>query len=242
MKLNGLNGIVYLMFLGRETYARESAQKLVKLEFIKDEDSIYPVIKKLKDAEIIKEIKTKKNKPGNPEIRTATFKPFFSLLKIVEPTIMKEDLERIKKYIQYVGGAIPFFPDHLRMIYDISEVNIRKLKWPKIAATYLNFILGLLIFINSEEKFDTKAYSKVTSEIFDKKILEKHFNPMREALGKVSKDLEVYISNEHYRDDVILIAELSNRILYGPKYIFMKNTLGYAARKQLAAYYTNEIK
>ena len=128
------------------------------------------------------------------------------------------------------------------MCWDISNTNIQKLKWPFIAGTYLNFLLGLLIFSNPEEEFDAKAYSQVTNELFNKELSKKYFNPMRKALGKTSKDLYDDISNEYYQDDMLLLAELSGRILYGPKYEVMKNTFGYAARSKLAAYYKNDKK
>lgn len=230
------------MFLGRETYARELAQKLETLELIENEDTIYPIIKKLKNSGIINEIEKLEKQPGIPHIRTSTFIPFFTLLKIVRPSVTKEELERIKEYIHGAGNAVQFFPDFLRMVWDISNTSIQKLKWPLIAGTYLNFLLGLLIFINPVDEFDAKAYSQVTNELLNKELGNNYFNPMRKALGKTPKDLYDDISNEHYQDDMLLLAELSGRILYGPTYESMKNTIGYAAITKLAAYYKNGQK
>ena len=68
MNLDGLNGIVYFMLLGRETYARDIAQDLIRTKFIKDEDSIYPVIKKLKNSKLIEETRSLKGVPGSIQV------------------------------------------------------------------------------------------------------------------------------------------------------------------------------
>jgi hypothetical protein len=230
------------MFLGQETYVREWAQKFEKVGLVKNESNVNSAVTRLEKAGIINEIKRLENKRGVPVIRTSNFQSFFSLIKVAKPEIEQETLERIKEYIKGFGKAIHFFPDYIQMTYDISGYNIKKLKWPMIAATYLNFLLGLLIFINKEEKFDAKEYAEVTNEISEIEKSEKYFNPLREALEKIPKDLYDKISKRHYQDDVLLLAELANLILYGPKYKFIKNTVGYAARKKLAAYYKNDIK
>jgi hypothetical protein len=189
----------------------------------------------LEKAHFLRRIGQYDNKPGKPVIYTAALDPLYVLINMVKPDFEFGDFKRLEFYAQCIGEAFHFLPDYLKMSLAKSSRAISKLHWNVIAGTFLNFLLGLIIFGNLEEEFNAKLGTKAMNDIYSdsEKTSERFFSPMKEALSKLPKEFFNEISNEDYVDDVKLVAEIANRILWGPKYEFMNKTIRFAIRTKL---------
>jgi hypothetical protein len=232
MILNGLLGIIYFLFLGQETYVSQWSRRLVGT-YVKNTDNLYQYVRKLKKNKVIIDLKTMKSQKGSPVIRTSDFTHFFQILITVKPEIQDEQLLRIKKYIEKIGNTSEFFPDYIIMTFP-NPKDYKKMKWPIIVGTFLNFVLGLMVLNNPSKKLNYRNAAKVITDIQGTEFIPSRFEPIRLALETLSEDFDEIYQYSTYEKDTILISELANLCLYGPKAEYVKNTVGYSFRKRYA--------
>ena len=125
--LSGSDGIVYLMFLGRDTYAAKIKDLLLGTIFRHDSNVNQVVNRLLKHGSEFLVFKRKYRKEKTPgraaKIYTASFHPIFLTLEAFNVNFDKKELRFL---IESLSASNDAFPEYLTNMYEKSMV----LNWP----------------------------------------------------------------------------------------------------------------
>lgn len=148
--LGGLNGLVYLAFLGRETYSTHIQSSLVP-SIYKNASSVDQTITRLleygSEFLIFKREERGKGKGGKKrKIYTANFDPIFLTLQMHD---IDFDEKELRYTIDSLSAANDSFPRFLLNLFDRSIVV--KSAWHVTLSNYFTFLSNILRFSNQEE-------------------------------------------------------------------------------------------
>lgn len=137
--LGGSNGIVYLLFIGRDTYAAK-VQCLMKNTLFTHESNVNQVIGKLvkegSDFLVSKGPYRKKGARGRKrDIYTANLDPILVTLKAFNIEFNQKELQDT---LTSLAETSDFFPKFLTNIFQTSMV--RRLPWHAILSSYINYL------------------------------------------------------------------------------------------------------
>jgi hypothetical protein len=143
--LTGAIGLVFLMFLGRETIANHIAINLLGAGILENNDVIYQYTKRLEKMFLLKVVSMKKHGKGQPRILTANIE---QLINYIVPHSLGEfstrDRKRIMSTIILPSDVVDYYPEYL--LASLNKQKISTLKWSKLLSNYLFFCLE---FINT---------------------------------------------------------------------------------------------
>lgn len=143
--LKGSNGIVYLMFVGRDTYAARIQGSLVETgKLFKNNSNVNQALKRLlKYGEEFLVFKRKYRENGKrgrkAEIYTASLDPIFATLRTFNIDFDEKEFQHIFKCL---SAGNDFFPQYLTNIFDTSILQTSA--WHITLANYFTFIVDLL--------------------------------------------------------------------------------------------------
>lgn len=149
--LSGTDGIVYLMFCGRETYVANTEKPLMEAGLFENPANINQTFKRLeRDTEdFIKFVRREEKKPGVPAIYTANLHPIFVTLNNLG---VQYDEEEFTKSIEALSPLNDYFLEKYVSIAKLRENNgrirYRKLDWHNILCYYFLFLTGNLLRFN----------------------------------------------------------------------------------------------
>jgi hypothetical protein len=149
--LSGTDGIVYLMFCGRETYVANTEKPLMEAGLFENPANINQTFKRLeRDTEdFIKFVRREEKKPGVPAIYTANLHPIFVTLNNLG---VQYDEEELTKSIEALSPLNDYFLEKYVSIARLREHNgrirYRKLDWHNILCYYFLFLMGNLLRFN----------------------------------------------------------------------------------------------
>lgn len=156
--LNGTRGVVYLMFVGRKTYAGAFQEKLVKVGLLKDQANVNQAVSFLLKEGFLKEVEEQADKPGKPRIRTANIAPLFETLKVCASKLSHDEVEEITFWVLSLGEVMDYFPDYLALRFkENSLLRLKALPWNYILGDFFffcQFILGALVSEVEEQGFE----------------------------------------------------------------------------------------
>jgi len=142
--LGGSDGIVYLMFLGRDTYAAKIKDSLVGTIYKHDSNVNQAVKRLLKHGSEFLVFKRRYREEGTPgreaEIYTASFDPIFLTLKASDIDFNEKELQHT---LECLSPANDSFPQYLINVFEISTV--RNMSWDIILANYFSYMPELLL-------------------------------------------------------------------------------------------------
>jgi hypothetical protein len=188
-QLDGLKGIVYLMFLERETQAGTFDEKLVKLGIIQRIASVSQAIAALKKEGLITDLRQEKHERGQPVYRTADASPFFFTFNESKIKVTEEQRKGLRILVKLIANRqeqlapVDFFLDYAALNTMFTK-RIRKLTWQVTLSTYLafsDFVLKILI-VQEYDKKDQKELSKL-----EKKNVEN----LKSEIEKIKETKEV---------------------------------------------------
>ena len=141
--LNGLKGIVYLMFLGRDTYAAKIQNSLVGTIYKKNSSVNQTVQRLLEHGSEFLIFQRKHREEGVPgrkaEIYTANFDPIFQTLLAFNVNFDKDELQQALKLLSPANDS---FPQYLNNVFDKSV--LRKASWHLILSNYFTYMSELI--------------------------------------------------------------------------------------------------
>jgi len=148
--LSGLDGLVYLAFLGRETYTTRIQGSLVPAIY-KNAPSVYQTVNRLlkhgSEFLIFKREERGKGKGGKErKIYIANFSPIFLTLQAHN---INFDEKELRNTIDSLSAANDLFPRFLLNLFDRSIVV--KSSWHLTLSNYFTFLSNILRFSNQEE-------------------------------------------------------------------------------------------
>ena len=187
--LNGARGIVYLMFLGRETYAGAFQKKLVKEGLLKDESNVNQCVSFLLKNEFLRDVKELKE-PGKPKIRTADKAVLYETLRVWAPKLSQEEVKEIMFWVDNLGDAIDFFPNYLalRLRQKNNLLIVRTLPWNYTLGDFFFFCQFILwAFIEEIEDESFEITRKLLNFETDIKHAVNSLMPLPEELKDLQK-------------------------------------------------------
>lgn len=156
--LNGARGIVYLMFLGKETYVGAFKDKLVRPNLLKDDANVYQNVSFLLKKKLLKHITERKDEPGKPGIRTANKEALYETLRTRAPRLSDREIQEIMFWIDNLDGAVNLFPESLALQLKNSLLKVRKLPWNYTLGNFFffcHFIIWAYLESLKQEPFQT---------------------------------------------------------------------------------------
>lgn len=164
--LSGQNGLVYLMFLGRQTTGEEVANELKdkNLKILADPaDQVYTALSSLLKKGYICEV----GKKGHYKIRVAELGPIIETCKKLKIPFSKVEEDMVKT----MGRFMKYFPPFVNHIMMKRKYTIRKMKWEfifeKLYWRYLSYFSLRAFQYNSEKlSFLAKKDAKDLSELW----------------------------------------------------------------------------
>lgn len=229
LNLDGPSGIIYLMYLGRESYAAEWTDKLVgENRFVSHKSSVYQAVSRLEKRNYIRRVRTDKNKTGAPVIRTANFKPLFKSLEDIN--LKQEQRNRLKNFISDLSPAVDFFPEYLHKYTQTFDIGIKKLIWFTTLPVYFSFLIQTLTAtcIN----FEPSLFEEATKELslpgkkLDLDIAMKASNTFTDE--KTNRICEKYNTK-----DVYFLISLTSYLSFGEYGEMMMQIIGKAMSKTM---------
>jgi len=177
--LSGSDGLVYLAFLGRETYATHIQGSFVP-SIYKNAPSVNQTVKRLLkyDSEflIFKKEERGEGKGGKArKIYTANFDPIFLTLQAHD---VKFDERELRDTIGSLSLANDYFPRFLLNLFDCSLVM--KSSWHLTLSNYFTFLSHILRSSDQEELYSFMLHDVTV----DMKKIEALFNEFPELAKK----------------------------------------------------------
>jgi len=148
--LSGSDGLIFIAFLGRETYATHVQNSIVPFIF-KNPQNVNQAVKRLlrhgSKFLTFKRKEREKGKGGKERmIYTANFNPIFCSLRTHNIDFDKNDLQLIFRTLSIAND---FFPQFLLNIFDRSTVL--KSSWHSTLSSYFTFLSSVLRFARHPE-------------------------------------------------------------------------------------------
>jgi len=146
--LDGAKGLVYLMFLGRETHTASFYKKFKELELLSDESQVNQHVILLKKGGYLRDAYEERQKErGRPIILTANPDPFKDFLR--RHGANDKEIEEIMFYVEHMADAQTVFLDYLAEVKK-KEINIRKIQFWTLVYWLLDFLQGIVLFANEK--------------------------------------------------------------------------------------------
>ena len=137
--LTGSDGIVYLMFLGRDTYAAKIQGFLVGTIYKHNSNvnqSVNRLLKYGSEFLVFRRTHREKRTPGRAaEIYTASFDPIFLTLGAFGMDVDKDEMQLVVKLLSPTND---YFPQYLRNI--LQRSIMRNMSWVNILASYFTYL------------------------------------------------------------------------------------------------------
>ena len=158
--LSGQNGLIYLMFLGRETSGENVVNELIKAQnqrmgyslLSRPDDQVYAATSFLEKQGYIYEVR----KEGRHKIRTAKLDP------IIE-TLEQNDLPFSENVIRITGKGLHIFPLYVSILFQSRKTTIKHKDWDFLFShLYKPFFTDLAAF----------AYGKMLGENSNDNIIK----------------------------------------------------------------------
>ena len=141
--LNGLNGIVYLMFLGRDTYAAKIQNSLVGTIYKKNSSVNQAIQRLLRHRSEFLIFQRKHRDEGVPgrraEIYTASLNPIFQTLQAFNVNF---DIDEVQQVLELLSPANDSFPQYLVNMFEKSL--LRHVSWHLILSNYFTYMSELI--------------------------------------------------------------------------------------------------
>ena len=141
--LKGSDGIIYLMFAGRETYAAKVQGRLVGTIYKHSANVNQAVERLLKHKAEFLIFKRKQREYGSrgreAENYTSNLDPVYLTLKSLGVEFNQEELESV---LVQLSEANDYFPKYLTNVFEVSV--LRTLSWNSLLSMYLTFLVGVL--------------------------------------------------------------------------------------------------
>ncbi len=160
INLDGFTGLVYLMFLGRETYPGEWVEELWP-RFVENKETVYQAVKRLERRGLVHVVRREEKKRGRPKYYQADPTPFINTLR--QYTKNEVLIKKVMRLPSVISPLINKFP----MMLDKSVAL--KLPWRFLIGLYLYFIVSPL-FLKYLEAFIKKEEIKEEFNFLIKKI------------------------------------------------------------------------
>lgn len=144
--LDGLTGVVLLMFTGRVTYTSEFSKELTPRFYHRIENVDQAVARLDKEGYILTELREVVER-GAPKYRTASSTALKMQLDLIKKHSGKAYTEQLLKDLSVIA---PYFPEYLEITHEAGQVT--KLPWNIIYGNYLTLGLQVLGLLLSEEK------------------------------------------------------------------------------------------
>lgn len=159
--LRGSNGVVYLMFLGRETSVsriREPTKVIFPGGHV---ENVNQAFKRLKDKDtylrFIKLEETTPRKPGRkPEIYKADYEPLFITLRELKIEFEEKWLKNLVENLAVLNDYFPSFLVSMEK-YTSPEFSTKTLTWERTLSGYFFFLCIKLKFSKEKETIDIDA-------------------------------------------------------------------------------------
>lgn len=196
--LDGLTGVVLLMFAGRETYTTRFSSELTP-RFYQNIENVDQAVRRLEKEGYLKTIHKDVVERGAPKYRTASPKVLKMLLDTVKKAGGETYTEQLFKDLSAVS---PYFPEYLATVLEAGKVT--KLPWDMVFGNYLTFGLQVLGLLMSEEKME------------DAKNLEiEVLNPAIKALEKIDAETRQSLISRYGPDDIRCLTTAAMVLLLG---------------------------
>ena len=198
--LDGTAGIVYLMFLGRETYVAQIQEPLTASRIYKNKENVNQTFYRLtkEEGKLLKLIRTEKGKVGTPNLYTSNFEPVFTTLKKAGIEFDEKDLTKTLTDLSFLNDS---FPKYLINILNHGSSKLySKLYWKLTLANYFRFLFTML-----EQFMKLKCSKEEEKQIEDmhKILVEELSHPKLNA--KENEKLITFIEG--------LGSDVSNRLI-----------------------------
>lgn len=158
--LDGLTGVVLLMFTGRETYTAEFSEEL-KPRFYHNIENVDQAVARLSKEGYLLNKSRDVIERGAPKYRTASHDALKMQLNLIEKSGGGVFTEQLLKDLSVIA---PHFPEYLAL--SIGAEKVAKLPWNIIFGNYLTFGLQVLGLLMSQGKMnDAKDLDMLTPAI-----------------------------------------------------------------------------
>ena len=141
--LNGSDGVVYLLFVGRETYAAKVQNRLVGTIYKHGANTNQAIERLLKHQSEFLVFKNKQREEGSrgreADIYSANLEPIFLTLKSLGVEFNQRTLQLA---LESLAEGNDYFPNYLTNMFDVSV--IRTFSWNSLLSLYLFFVVELL--------------------------------------------------------------------------------------------------
>lgn len=191
--LTGLNGFVYLMFVGGERYAEEFRGKFVEYGLVKNKENVNQAIDKLRKKGFLRFVKTEKKARGPPaKLYTASLEPLMETLESIAPVDYHWVASKMKfKTIHHL--VFEYFPRFVSIEKKYLQYSVKNRSWDTITKTFLGFLVMIAMdFVI--EKLDIPDVMKrqvafmvpmillSTEEMDDKKPLSSELSTLKKEI------------------------------------------------------------
>jgi len=216
--LDGSDGVVYLMFLGREKYTKEIQDPLIVSGFYAHKENVNQAFSRLTTEEygdLFLRFVREESGPGKPQIYTANFKPIFITLR---ETDIKFDEERLKLLFTTFSFLNDDFPRYIVKRYGNIPSFHKKMRWTHTLSHYLQY-LGAFYFLPyfKERELEDKDKQKV-EKLYS--FLAKDFNIHPNIKNRADQEIEKFLTKYPGGVDSF-IKEFDNIIMEGSLKLMM---------------------
>ena len=139
--LKGTSGLVYLMFVGNETYPNKIQSPIVKAGLLKNKENVYANVKKLIEKGQFLRFLRIERKAGCPRVFTADLAPIFTSLNYLK---IEFDKEKVIDALKNLGFLNDLFPKFTAKFIEIAQQRVDNLSWFDNLSNYFMFLATVL--------------------------------------------------------------------------------------------------
>lgn len=187
--LSGPVGIVYLMFLGRETYTAMIQDLMVNAGIYRKTPSVNQAVKRLlaygSEFLIFQGKRGEKGKPGRKaHMYTASLPPIFMTLKAFDIDFGEKELLHV---LACLSVTTDFFPQYLVSVFEISTLH--RSAWHITLANYFHFISEIVLRAGLDPQIANRMGLAYFGAPVNIPILTEQVNPLIEKYPNLAKRL-----------------------------------------------------